>query len=135
MTLQCQQLCCSCLYNLVSILIKGLLRLHLTIFKYQEKRRPPAQGGGQHARGPPLVRSPLVGEGPGYTPVSCLEVRDMHFFTNKILFTFTSVGARPVAGGPADPGRGGGGGQPELSGQHQHGHQVRHSTVQYSTVQ
>merc|ERR1719195_1115644 len=42
----------------------------------EDKRRPPDQGGGQHPRGPPLVRSPLVGEGPGYTPVSCLEVHD-----------------------------------------------------------
>ena len=80
------------------------------------------------------MRSPLVGEGPGYTPVSCLEVQDMHFLTT-VFCTFTSVGARPVAGGPADSGRGGGGGQPELPRQHQHGHQVRHSTVQYSTVQ
>ena len=35
------------------------------------------------------------------------------------------LGARPVAGCPSDRGRGGGGGQPELPGQHQHGHQVR----------
>merc|ERR1719150_2501429 len=42
----------------------------------EDKRRQPAQGGGQHARGPPFVRSPLVEEGPGYTPVSCLEVHD-----------------------------------------------------------
>merc|ERR1719195_949288 len=42
----------------------------------EDKRRPPDQGGGQHPRGPPLVRSPLVGEGPDYTPVSCLEVHD-----------------------------------------------------------